>query len=103
MTIVDLPGLIYSENKQQTSTDVALVLSMVQRCIANRRSIILAVVSVKNDYTNQIVTKLAKDVDSKGHRTLGIITKPDTLLISSESELVYTNLAQNQDVEFRLG
>jgi hypothetical protein len=61
------------------------------------------VVSAKNDYTNQIVTKLAKDVDSKGYRTLGIITKPDTLLIGSESELVYTNLAQNQDVEFWLG
>jgi hypothetical protein len=103
LTIVDLPGLIHSENKQQTSADVALVLSMVQRYMANRRSIILAVVSAKNDYANQIVTKLATDVDSKGHRTLGIITKPDTLPIGSESELAYANLARNQDVEFRLG
>jgi GTPase SAR1 family protein len=103
LTIVDLPGLIHSENKQQTSADVALVLSMVQQYMANRRSIILAVMSAKNDYANQIVTKLAKDVDSKGHRTLGIITKPDTLPIGSESELAYANLARNQDVEFRLG
>ncbi|CZT51083.1 related to vacuolar sorting protein VPS1, dynamin, and related proteins [Rhynchosporium secalis] len=103
LTIVDLPGLIHSENKLQTSADVALVLSMVQTYMANRRSIILAVVSAKNDYANQIVTKLAKDVDSKGFRTLGIITKPDTLPIGSESELAYANLARNQDVEFRLG
>jgi hypothetical protein len=103
LTIVDLPGLIHSENKQQTPVDVSLVLSMVRRYMANRRSIILAVVSAKNDYANQIVTKLAKDVDSKGHRTLGIITKLDTLLIGLESELAYANLAQNQDVEFRLG
>jgi hypothetical protein len=48
------------------------------------------------------VAKLAKDVDSKGYRTLGIITKPDTLPVSSESELAYANLEQNQDVEFRL-
>lgn len=103
LTIVDLPGLIHSENRMQTSADVALVLSMVQSYMANRRSIILAVVSAKNDYANQIVTKLAKDVDAIGHRTLGVITKPDTLPIGSESELAYANLAQNRDVEFRLG
>jgi hypothetical protein len=85
LTIVDLPGLIHSENKQQTTADVELVLSMVQMYMANRRSIILAVVSAKNDYANQIVTKLAKDVDYKGHHTLGLITKPDTLSVGSES------------------
>jgi hypothetical protein len=100
---VNLPGLIHSENKLQTSADVALVLAMVQSYMVNRRSIILAMVSAKNDYANQIVTELAKDVDSKGHRTLGIITKPDTLPVGSESELAYSNLARNQDVEFRLG
>lgn len=73
LTIVDLPRLIHSENKLQTSVDVALVLSIVQSYIANRRSIILAVVLAKNDYANQIVTKLSKGVDSKGYRTLGII------------------------------
>ncbi|KAH6663787.1 dynamin GTPase [Halenospora varia] len=103
LTIVDLPGLIYSKNKLQTSADVALVLAMVKSYMANRRSIVLAVVSAKNDYANQIVTKLAKDVDLKGYRTLGIITKPDTLPVGLESELAYANLARNQDVEFRLG
>ena len=103
LTIVDLPGLIHSENKLQTSADVSLVLSMVQSYMADPRSIILAVVSAKNDYANQIVTKLAKDVDFKGYRTLGIITKPDTLPVGSESEIAYANLARNKDVEFRLG
>ena len=71
--------------------------------MANQRSIILVIVSTKNDYTNQIMTKLAKDIDSKGLWTLGIITKPDTLPVGSESKLAYTNLAQNQDIKFRLG
>jgi hypothetical protein len=52
MIIMDLPGLIHSENKLQTSADVALVLSMVQLYMANRRSIILALVLAKNDYPN---------------------------------------------------
>lgn len=103
LTIVDLPGLIHSENKLQTSADLSVVLSLVQSYMADRRSIILAVVSAKNDYANQIVTKLAKDVDLKGHRTLGIITKPDTLPVGSESENGYANLAKNREVEFRLG
>jgi hypothetical protein len=67
------------------------------------RSIILAVVSAKNDYTNQIVLKLARATDKKGNRTLGVITKPDTLIAGSESEAMYVSLARNQDVEFRLG
>jgi hypothetical protein len=103
LTIVDLPGLIHAENKLQTAADVNLVQQMVRLYMANTRSIILAVVSAKNDYANQIVLKLARDVDRKGHRTLGVITKPDMLPAGSESELSFTNLARNQDIEFRLG
>lgn len=103
LTIVDLPGLIHAENKQQTAADVNLVQQMVRSYMANRRSIILAVVSAKNDYPNQIVLKLARDVDKKGHRTVGVITKPDMLPAGSDSELSFANLARNQDIEFRLG
>ena len=67
------------------------------------RSIILAVVSAKNDYANQIVLKLARAADKRGNRTLGVITKPDTLIAGSESEAMYVSLAKNQDIEFRLG
>jgi Dynamin family len=71
--------------------------------MGNKRSIILAVVSAKDDYANQIVTKLARDVDLKGLRTLGIITKPDTLHVGSESEKSFFSLANNENVVFRLG
>lgn len=103
LTLVDLPGLIHAENKQQSAKDVRLVQSLVRSYMANTRSIILAVVSAKNDYANQIVTKLARDVDPGGLRTLGIITKPDMLHVGSESETAFLNLARNEDVVFRLG
>ena len=103
LTIVDLPGMIHSENKVQTAADVALVLGMVRQYMENKRSIILAVISAKNDYANQIVLKLAKEVDPAGGRTLGIITKPDTLPVGSESEAGFIGLAMNEDVNFRLG
>ncbi|KAH8749408.1 interferon-induced GTP-binding protein Mx [Hyaloscypha sp. PMI_1271] len=103
LTIVDLPGLIHSETKQQSASDVELVQDVVQAYMKQPRSIILAVVSAKNDYANQIVLKLARTADKKGNRTLGVITKPDTLIANSESEAMYVSLARNQDVEFRLG
>jgi len=67
------------------------------------RSIVLAVVSAKNDYNNQIVTKYARDFDPDGKRTLGVITKPDELPAGSDSEKQYFELAENKDVHFRLG
>ncbi|KAI9809646.1 MAG: hypothetical protein M1825_000078 [Sarcosagium campestre] len=103
LTIVDLPGLIHSENKVQTTADVELVLEMVRGYMIDRRSVILAVVSAKNDYANQIVLKLAREIDPKGLRTMGIISKPDTLPVGSGSESGFVSLAMNEDVEFRLG
>lgn len=103
LTIVDLPGLIHSENKHQSAADVELIKDVVQGYMQEPRSIILAVVSAKNDYANQVVLKLARSADPAGKRTLGVITKPDTLLAGSGSETMYINLAGNKDVEFRLG
>ncbi len=66
------------------------------------RSIILAIISAKNDYANQIVLKLARAANKRGNRTLGVITKPDTLIADSKSKAMYVSLARNQDVEFCL-
>jgi len=103
LTIVDLPGLIHSETKQQSATDIEVVQDVVKSYMEEPRSIILAVVSAKNDYANQIVLKLSRAADKTGTRTLGVITKPDTLIPGSESENMYVSLAENLDVEFRLG
>lgn len=103
LTIVDLPGLIHSSNQSQSEEDVKLVKKMVHDYMSNGRSIILAVVSAKNDYANQIILKLARKIDRYGTRTIGIITKPDMLHSGSESEASFVSLARNMDIEFRLG
>jgi len=99
LTIVDLPGLIHMGNKN----DVELVSELVHRYMMDQRTIILAVVTAKNDYANQIVLKRAKEADPEGSRTLGIITKPDTLSAGSASETDFVNLAKNKDIYFKLG
>jgi len=102
LTIVDLSDLIHSENKAQSAANVKLVLKMVRCYMKNRRSINLAIVFVKNDYANQIVLKMTRDVDSIELRTLRMIIKPDTLSVDSKSEIDFINLTRNKDIEFRL-
>ncbi|KAI9894518.1 MAG: hypothetical protein M1814_001872 [Vezdaea aestivalis] len=102
LTLVDLPGLIHVRNKSQTAADIELVRSLVCQYMKNPRSIILAIITAKNDYANQIVLQHAKKHDPRENRTMGIITKPDTLLRNSESEKII-NLAQNKEIQLKLG
>ncbi|KAI0392169.1 dynamin family protein [Xylariaceae sp. FL0594] len=97
LTIVDLPGLIHSETKQQSADDVQLVRDVVQAYMTKPRSIILAVISAKNDFANQIVLKLARATDPLGERTMGVITKPDTLVAGSGSESMYNLDSEKTD------
>ena len=103
LTLVDLPGLIHSENKQQSKEDVELIRGLVDDYIKEKRTIIMAVISAKNDYANQIILNKCREVDPKGHRTLGIITKPDFLSPDSDNEASWLDLAQNKDIFFELG
>jgi GTP-binding protein EngB required for normal cell division len=103
LTLVDLPGLYQAGSKSQSDADAKVVTSLVSSYMENERSIILAVVSAKNDFNNQVITSLARRIDLLGQRTLGLITKPDTLHPGSESEGFYVRLAQNTEVSFKLG
>ncbi|KAJ3536938.1 hypothetical protein NM208_g6513 [Fusarium decemcellulare] len=103
LTMVDLPGLFRSGNKKQSDADVDVVRGMVERYMARPRSIILTVVSAKYEYVLQEVTLMPKRADPEGIRTMGLITKPDTLDIGSDSETYFFRLAQNLEAELRLG
>lgn len=66
LTLVDLPGLIHSDNKQQSPANVELISDLVRSYMKNPRSVVLAVVTAKNDHALQIILKRAKEVDPKG-------------------------------------
>ncbi|KMU73268.1 interferon-induced GTP-binding protein Mx2 [Coccidioides immitis RMSCC 3703] len=103
LTMVDLSGLFEAGNRDQSKEDARMVKSLILSYMESPRSIILAVVSAKSDFALQSVTKHARRLDPAGIRTLGLITKPDTLDQGSDSERAYLELAQNKDVKFRLG
>ncbi|RMY46445.1 hypothetical protein D0865_09282 [Hortaea werneckii] len=90
LTLVDLPGLIHSENKMQSKDDVELIRGLVDDYLKEKRTIIMAVVSAKNDYANQIILKKCRDVDPKGHRTIGLLPS-----LTSSSRGSYRDLSQD--------
>ena len=104
LTLVDLPGLTNSENQSQSRDDVILVSELVERYIAESRTIILPIISAKNDYANQIIPDHVRRVKPDGSRTLGIITKPDDLPPGSDSEKSFVSLARNEEkvITFKL-
>jgi hypothetical protein len=102
-TLVDLPGLIHSTSKAQTEDDKALILDLAQEYMKNPRTIILAVVSAKNDFANQVILDHCRKVDAQGRRTLGIITKPDYLKPDSDNELSWIELSQNKNIYLERG
>ncbi|TGO86919.1 hypothetical protein BPOR_0266g00020 [Botrytis porri] len=103
LTLVDLPGLIASETVEATAADVETVAAITEHYIKQPRTICLAVVSAKNDIANQQILKRVRAHDPHGDRTLGIITKPDTLDKGSGNEKAFISLAKNENVRFRLG
>lgn len=98
-----MPGLIHATNRAQTEDDKDLVLNLVKDYMKNTRTIILAVVSAKNDYANQIILDHCRKIDEHGRRTLGVITKPDFLRNGTDNELSWIDLAQNKDIYLERG
>ncbi|RMD44512.1 hypothetical protein DV735_g726, partial [Chaetothyriales sp. CBS 134920] len=105
LSLVDVPGLFHTPGKGQTMADKETVTALVKNYIKNPRSIIMAVVSAKSDPELQITLRFAHDHDPDGNRTIGVITKPDTLSKNSPNEERYFSLAQNKDssAQFKLG
>ncbi|KAF7949092.1 hypothetical protein EAE96_008263 [Botrytis aclada] len=104
LTVVDLPGLIHAKNDAEDDENVEEVVSeLVYSYMRRPRTIILAVVSALNDRALQAVLKQVKAVDPHGRRTMGLITKPDTLFEDSESEKDFVKLALNEVTQLRLG
>lgn len=103
LTLVDLPGIIHSNaGNVMGDEEVVAIRELAIHYMKNPRSIILAVISAANDLNLQMVSTMARQIDPKGMRTLGVITKPDRI-DSPESEAQFIQLARNKIVKFDLG
>ncbi|KAG2155240.1 P-loop containing nucleoside triphosphate hydrolase protein [Suillus bovinus] len=75
LSFYDLPGLIQNEEAET----VALVKSLVEHYTQKNNTIILTTIPMSDDMENQQSMSLARAADPDGKRTIGVLTKPDTL------------------------
>ncbi|KAF8991460.1 P-loop containing nucleoside triphosphate hydrolase protein [Cyathus striatus] len=84
LSFCDLPGLIASVSRGGNSSDIKLVESLVTQYIKKPSCIILLTVACETDFENQGAHALAKQYDSEGKRTIGVLTKPDRIPVGEE-------------------
>ncbi|KZS86992.1 P-loop containing nucleoside triphosphate hydrolase protein [Sistotremastrum niveocremeum HHB9708] len=75
---IDLPGIIQNAEPEL----VNMVETMVTENITGN-SIILVTLPMSDDLENQKAARLAQIADPEGRRTIGVLTKPDTLTAGS--------------------
>ncbi|KAI1073392.1 P-loop containing nucleoside triphosphate hydrolase protein [Whalleya microplaca] len=97
LTLVDLPGFYHSEDENQSAAGRDIVDRLVERYMARKNSIMLAIISARNQIILQKVLSKVKRYDKINERTLGIVTKPDTLTSGSQDEQNFIRLAKNMD------
>ncbi|KAL2180622.1 P-loop containing nucleoside triphosphate hydrolase protein [Thermothelomyces heterothallicus CBS 202.75] len=104
LTLVDLPGLVRNANNEQSLEDIRTIEALSDRYMKSSRTIILAVVGGNSDYVQAPILTKARQFDPDGHRTIGVLTKPD-LTESIGLEDKFIGLVQNKDKrnDFKLG
>ena len=67
----------------------------------NPRSVILAVIPANVDIATQEILEMAGDLDGKGERTLGVLTKPD--LVDKGAEAAIIDIIEGRSHTLNLG
>jgi len=88
LALVDLPGLIQSQEEKENEVYIGLVESLVKDYLSRRNTVIVSCIASDEDIENQKIYKLARDVDPEGLRTIGVLTKPDKIERGTEGDII---------------
>ncbi|EAY12248.1 Dynamin central region family protein [Trichomonas vaginalis G3] len=91
LTLVDLPGLTKNAVEGQPKSIVQEIYDMVKEFVDKPECLILAVSPANSDLANSDALRLARDVDPKGDRTVGVITKIDLMDAGTDCRDVLEN------------
>lgn len=101
-SVVDVPGIFRKTTEGVTTkTDRDMVNAMVRRYMENPRSVMLTVIAANVDIATQEIMTMAEEVDEDGHRTLGVLTKPD--LVDEGAEMSVMELIEGKRHKLALG
>nr|GEW25261.1 dynamin-related protein 5A [Tanacetum cinerariifolium] len=79
LTLIDLPGLTKVAVEGQSDSVVQDIENMVRSYIEKPNCIILAVSPANQDLATSDAIKISREVDPKGERTFGVLTKIDLM------------------------
>ncbi|XP_074562332.1 dynamin-related protein 5A-like isoform X1 [Curcuma longa] len=79
LTLIDLPGLTKVAVEGQPDGIVADIENMVRSYIEKPNCIILAISPANQDLATSDAIKISREVDPKGERTFGVLTKIDLM------------------------
>ncbi|KAJ3984868.1 P-loop containing nucleoside triphosphate hydrolase protein [Lentinula detonsa] len=75
LTFIDLPGLIQNASENE----IAIARNLVEKNIQGAETLVLVTIPMSDEMENQESARLAKQADPSGIRTIGVLTKPDTI------------------------
>jgi dynamin 1-like protein len=101
LTLIDLPGItrIPLAGSDQPENIEKITRQMAQRYVGDPRTIILCVVPANADMTTSDGLQMARELDPKGIRTIGVITKVDIM----DRGVNAKRMIMNQEVPLKLG
>lgn len=102
LTVIDLPGLMQAQIDGFSKADMDLTAELVESYIQSPHTIILTIISASNNIVNQKITQMTREVDPQGDRTMGILTKVDTVTGTASDRQMLDTLS-NQKIAFKLG
>ena len=99
LTLVDLPGITRIPIDGQEKNIEQITKMMALRYVSDPRTIILCVIPANADISTSDGLQMAREIDPKGLRTIGVITKIDIMDKGTNAKRMLTG----QDVPLRLG
>ncbi|KJP85844.1 hypothetical protein AK88_04492 [Plasmodium fragile] len=101
LSLIDLPGItrVPLKNSDQTDDIERLTREMAFRYVKDPRTIILAVLPANADMSTSDALQIARKVDPKGLRTIGVITKIDLM----DKGVDASKMLMNDEITLRLG
>ena len=99
LTLIDLPGITRVPVGAQPENIEEITRNMAIKYIKNPLTIILCVISANNDIATSDGLKLAKEVDTEGIRTLGVLTKLDIMDEGTDARKTLLN----EEIPLKLG
>uniref|UniRef100_A0A8C4VKT7 Uncharacterized protein n=1 Tax=Gopherus evgoodei TaxID=1825980 RepID=A0A8C4VKT7_9SAUR len=101
LTLIDLPGIARVAVGNQPKDIGNQIINLIKKYICKQQTINLVVVPSNVDIATTEALRMAKEVDPKGERTLGILTKPDLVDRGTESNVV--DVVRNLSIPLRKG